>query len=375
MLSTSDGGHSAISACPRTEGPRSRVVRHTSDVEQNLDGTQGSLVSQWRQLGSLVGERSYERAATRDLRRSLSIIRQRSPEMHDQQSVTDAVSVLQRVVSDYDAGGRRTLAAGVKPEMQRRMPSGFDEHEFGFSTFHEFLEHAERAGAITLAREGPHVAVYLAGGPRATVGSGRPSSRRPKIRPDLWSAFTDWKEHWQRAWDTVNRTAIMVPPRGSRESSPDHEAMRDRLEQRPDEFVAITPVARETQLGWMRDFAARRDRQDRTLLELGLKADRPTQVFSQLARSMPGVYAAWLDAKVGHVIEVVEAWKRENGLDVELSSIAAAEPSDDERQESLGGTPAVGDGDKLRFLAHRAIDRMSALELGRLEIPLEYLAD
>lgn len=296
--------------------------------------------------------------------------------MQQDLSFADAIDLLKKVVIDYGTSGRRTLAAGVKAEMQRRGPGGFDERGLGFETFREFLLQAERAGAVVLEREGPHTAIYLAGRASNTADQLVGSKRRPRVRPDLWSAFTDWKADWVRAWDKTEREAIMLPPQeATGRARPAHDAIRQALSQTPDRFVRIDPISRETQLKWMREFAEQQDdRQAQLLLEFGLTTERPTQSFSQLARTQPGLYAAWLDTRTARVIDEVEAWRASNALTIDITAqrqdVQAPRVSEAVADAGL----ARSSDEQLRALAHKAIDRMSPAELGRLAIPLEYLA-
>jgi hypothetical protein len=282
--------------------------------------------------------------------------------------VEAAIALLREVVADFRDRGRTTLAAGIKPELQRRSHVGFDEHALGFERFSDFLEYAASQGAIEVTRHRGQPVVQLPGDAAdvAVVSSSRERSRRrPRIRPDLWEAFTNWGD-WRRAWDKTRTIAIKVAANANHDT-PAMREVRQRWEAEPHQFVEIPGIPQEEQLSWMRDFAEAQTGTTGLLLRYALKEEqRKAQAFSQAAREDPAVFNRWMDLRVQKVIDAVEDWKAQTGVDVDIYDHTITEPP---VADVTQPPPTVPDSEEeLRALAHRAIDGMTVAEL--LELPI-----
>jgi hypothetical protein len=291
----------------------------------------------------------------------------------DTAAVDAAIALLREVVTDFRERGRTTLAAGIKPELQRRSQVGFDEHALGFDRFSDFLEYAAGRGAIEVARHRGQPVVRLPGDPdqEAPIATSRERTRRrPRVRADLWETFTNWGD-WRRAWDRTRGIAIKIPASESHDTSETRE-VRQRWDAEPHRFVEIPGIPQEEQLSWMRDFAEAQTGTTGLLLRYALKEEqRKAQAFSQAAREDPAVFNRWMDLRVQKVVDAVEAWKARTNVDVDIYDHTIAEPP---AAEVTQPPPTIASSEEeLRALAHRAIDGMTVAELLQLPIKLGHV--
>lgn len=296
--------------------------------------------------------------------------------MSDSPPLEEALALLRAVVADFRARGRTTLAAGIKPELQRRGPDGFDEHLLGFDRFADFLEFAASRGAVVVTRAGGQPVVGLPGdrSPAARVTAREGGRRRPRVRRDIWEAFTNWG-NWRRGWDKTEQRAVRLPENTAHETS-STKATREAWDAQPDRFVEIPGIPQEEQLAWMRDFAAEQSGRTGLLLRYGLKEeDRKAQAFSEAIREEPAVFARWQDMRVQKVIDAIESWKAEQGVEIDiLEGESRAERVEVVPTEHPGPLPATLADADLRILAHRAIDAMTPEELLKLPLLLGHIA-
>jgi hypothetical protein len=284
-----------------------------------------------------------------------------------------ALRLLQSVVQDRLASGRRTHSAGLKPAMQRRSNEGFSEVRLGFATFRGFLEWAQEAGAVRLvpSPRGPDIEVYPAApGQHGAEQIPERAGQRKRIRPDLWRSFVDWRQDWRRVFDRESQEARMFP-REPHEvgDAPQHAELRAAVANDPHRFIEITPISQADQLAWMREFAdAEIDSAVKEELTSGLQAVRPAAAFAGRLRQTPTALQRWNRWREQRVADVIQEWARSNQLDLAIYDEASAPPSAPRRLvvEDL-------DDIALRTRLHEAIDRMPLAELLRLPIPLEYL--
>jgi hypothetical protein len=116
----------------------------------------------------------------------------------------------------------------------------------------------------------------------------------PAIREDLWRAFIDWSQGVARYYDTVTKQAVMLPKIPALLEPEQFRELRHRLEVEPDRFIAIEPIPMETQVGWMREFAASRsDVVLRDLLTRALAGDKPEKLFVTVLRNDPQELHLW----------------------------------------------------------------------------------
>lgn len=283
-----------------------------------------------------------------------------------------ALRLLESVVQDRLASGRRTHSAGLKPVMQRRSNEGFSELRLGFTTFRAFLEWAQDAGAVRLvpAASGPDVEVFPAASGPQQIGPAEPGRLRGRIRPDLWRCFVDWRADWRRVFDREAAEARMFP-RTPHEvgEAPQHAALRAAVANDPNRFVEITSISQDEQLAWMREFAdAEADSPLNAELRAALRTERPAGEFAARLRRTPTALHRWNRWREQRVATVIQEWAQNHQLD-----LAVYEEPQQRLAEPAGLFTERVDDETLRRRLHEAIDKMPVPDLLRLPIPLEYL--
>jgi hypothetical protein len=297
-----------------------------------------------------------------------------NPSLERQQA---AFRLLADLAQRWYAEGRRAYGAGLKPEMRALTGNAFDENELGFATFKQFLMAAADQDFVDVypAPNNSHDVYVVPKGktPSETIEA-RPSARsatEPRVRADIWKAFVDWNKAFARFYDRTSDTAHLVATTESVLDSPEIKVLREQQRMEPDRFVPITPISLEEQVGWMREFAARQQPEDQLHLMLATESSRPARDFSVAVRRSPTLASAWRRERIKRVLEVIEPWKAEHNVAVDIysppatTSIPAARPSDD----------LTIDEKRLRERVHVAIDAMSVAELLDLPIRLHYIID
>lgn len=304
-----------------------------------------------------------------------------------QVELAQAFGDLVAVVREWRRQGRSTTTAGVKSWLQSR-PQGFDEKQFGFEAFRDFVQAAEGAGHVALHRqENGHWVIALPGeAPKSSLGrdtSNEAQKGQPfDVRSDLWAAFVDWSPVQRRLWDKQTARAFMFPV--SENNSPAWETD-------PDRFTEITPATLDIQLDWMKLFAEGRPSNERDILLRALAPDAPRGQFRRELSAL-GLQPVWRTQLQRHISEFVLAWARENSVPDPLLSdklerrrSAAQQPASKKHPVSTADEPPRKpadasskrpggyDEDRLRELLHRAVDRMSLAELMSIPVRAEHL--
>lgn len=296
----------------------------------------------------------------------------------------DAFEQLADLTTRLVDGGRSTRSAGVKPALQG-LDADFDERRLGFRAFRTFLEAAEANGHITLrpVPGTPDVDVLPAGVRRVDLaGTGRPE----RIRRDLWSAFVDWRSHWERVYDRETHRVGWLPTVQLPDEAAPVTSLRTAASAEPSRYVRIEPIGQEETLEWMKGFVGRLpDGADCQMLKDALTNVRPIRAFV-IAVKRSRVKEEWGKERLEHVRAHITSWGKANDLELDLATDrqpltappelrgghVARRPVADARQSSATMGPAADD---LRDRVCRAVRAMSRAELLRLAIPLEYIVD
>ncbi|MGH3998671.1 MAG: hypothetical protein ACRDTJ_14560, partial [Pseudonocardiaceae bacterium] len=178
------------------------------------------------------------------------------------------------------------------------------------------------------------------------------------------------------------------------------QMLRKRLIENDAALVKIERVDINTQVGWMHEFVSTVPVGElRALLGHALSTVKPAKIVAGILREWPGEQTAWFDVLTAKVREHLEVWRssdaRLSELRVEsLNQTAASKPTSGHgsseapparptRPSGMATAPFEGTGstvkkvqsteDELRFLLHRAIDRMPEAELRALRLPVGYL--
>ena len=137
-------------------------------------------------------------------------------------ALTNSFHLLTSIVREFEAIARPCLGATLKPKLYAR---GFDDRQFGFRKFGDFLRSAAAAGHVRLTTTpGGDISISLPSstptnlGPPQTISS--PLSPPPiayatatfnpmgpvKVRQDLWNAFNSFSDKW--LYDVVQDRAF-----------------------------------------------------------------------------------------------------------------------------------------------------------------------
>jgi hypothetical protein len=294
-----------------------------------------------------------------------------------------AIEAVTIAVRDLHARGKQAFAAALKPELQRRF-GHFDEHALGFTSFHSFLRAAEERGNIKLVAVGPHVQALppeVASPVRIQVADQTIRLEPAKlIRRDLWRCFMDWTPGWHRLFDVERGEAVMFPEKESPLDYRDHVEARRVWRENPERFREIPAIERETQLGWMRQFAASLDdRIARSLITAAAEDEYPFREFTRVTRTVPGIAAQWNRFRVAKVAETIEAWAARWGLPLNVWEpvVSSAAPAPERTLDATSATVTTAVLDEnmesaIRQRVHRIVDRLPVTELLKIKFSIEY---
>jgi hypothetical protein len=302
-----------------------------------------------------------------------------SPTGNQRPSREAAFGRLVEVVGELQRGGRSTKSAGVKPRLAQSLGGRFDEADYGFSNFREFLTAAQQAGLVELRTAGgsPDVDVFVSAEPMTDTPG--PAGR---IRPDLWSTFMDWSPGVERLYDRQEQRARrLVPLTDAEELDSEMRTLREARAADPARFLKIEPILLSTQLSWARTFVAKLESMvDRKLLTEDLNTDRPLQQFTRRIRTMP-IGAEWASFRNRQVADVIRAWAQDNKIDLDPFApppappavIAAPRSSAIHASATETAGPAGIDIMALRTQVKDLVDRMTVEELLALPLTLGQL--
>lgn len=296
------------------------------------------------------------------------------PPGYQRPSRETAFGRLVEVVNELQRTGRSTKSAGVKPRLVQSL-GHFDEADYGFSNFREFLTAAQQAGLVELhtTDASPDVNVVVSGEPTPTA----PSSVG-RIRPDLWSTFMDWSPGVERLYDRQEQRARrLVPLTDAEDLDSEMRALREARAADPDRFLRIEPVFLATQLSWARTFVANLESSlDRKRLTEDLNTERPLQQFTRRIRMMP-IASKWASFRNRQVADVIRAWAE--NMEIDLDPFAPAPAMTAPRTSAIHtsaaetSSSAVIDIMALRAQVKDLVDRMTVEELLALPLTLGQL--
>jgi hypothetical protein len=304
--------------------------------------------------------------------------------MRDSANLQRAFDFLSHVVESRTKAGRSTLAAGVKAEMSRRMPGGFDEKgpDLLFGSFREFLDAARDAGVVDYRRaehgddleivpqagatppRGPSKSYGTAPASPSSTGSHRSrstTSRNAKrIRRDLWYAFMTWESGLMRVYDTHADIAHVLSAEPSEDEPHELKRVRQELHEWPDRYRAIEPIGEDRRLTWAREFASSLEEQTMAAaLRFALEVERPLKAFGEALQTDSVIVRRWREVQKVKVELELRDWAKREGLD--LDPFERREP-----QETGAPSPAVvGIADEpavddLRAQLHEVVDALPA---------------
>ncbi|MFY1007999.1 UPF0158 family protein [Pseudomonas juntendi] len=216
------------------------------------------------------------------------------------------------------------VGARLKQRLNRTLLNAglpaFDEKQFGFRKFSEFL--ISELGDYLLVekpREGGDIQITLkhrlAASPSSPLGTNdvpHVASAKPLpvrlIRGDVWQAFTHLNEHRKRYLDRESGKVLHFLDTDSANVALVAEASG--------RFVEIPRIDAETQLSWMQHFLAISNFPDAEASTLSQLLDQPysSQLSVLFGRALGERQAEWKRYRAERVTEIVQSWAGEHGV-------------------------------------------------------------
>jgi hypothetical protein len=303
------------------------------------------------------------------------------PSLPTQPDTASALALLREVVQDFEETGRRPFTAAIKPEMKRRNPE-FSEAKLGFVTFRDFVLEMARTKQITVEQEGSHLVLHVPGIIARRTIKPADSGERGPIRPDLWTAFVDWRDNKHRVWDTVERRALIFNREPAVDEPESETQDRKLVAEQSERFISIPYLTFEKQHSWMKEYAESvNDSTNRRLLMVLLGDERPAYAFHLFLRRSPELVQSWKTFKVERVRIAVKDWLVKNDLDEGVLRFrhhtppAAAEGPGFTSTAPHDPRKSTERTEQVRAQVMAAVERMSLPDLLRLSIPVEYMVD
>jgi hypothetical protein len=260
----------------------------------------------------------------------------------------------------------------LNAELLRRGLEPFEERAHGFRKFSDFLESSQ--DWELLRADGPgDLRVALRSSPPSSVSRTTSGTSQPRIRNDVWQAFTNPDPARRRFFNRRSADVVhfLVDDTESR--------FRQEVERAPSDFTEVVPVEGEEQLDWMRQFIAGLPVAPAYREALGRMAEGPysSQLNAAFTASLGEHSPSWRRHRSGMVFSRIEKWAASNSVavaqlyDVEASPPAAL-PAGGLAAAGPGGEPARHDdaGAASRARIVQLLDMLPVRDLDDVVLPL-----
>lgn len=235
--------------------------------------------------------------------------------------------------------GARLKAVLLKAASDRG--AEFSERAIGYSGFTDFV--SKSGFAAVKFRPGTDALIVPAD--EAEVLTRDEPDRRDRIRPDFWDAFVTFPvprevRGYDPIADRIVKTSGSLPP----------------------SVKPITPISRETQIQWRKEFIDALGTEGNPLTAVRSQLESPGSLglFSRTLSGYPEMRSRWSDFLARHVRDVIQAWAKEN--DVEEVWLVTSH-----RQIAEDGAT--------RARLYALLDQIPIGKLLELRIPLGWLID
>jgi len=180
----------------------------------------------------------------------------------------------------------------------------FDEKSHGYKKFSDFLTRAY-GEVFSIERQGSSgdILVSLRHLPVAKHKPATSVSQQPRIRNDIWQAFSNPDPERKRF---LNKTTMLVSHFIQGESS----VVKTEIEQNQEQFLEIEPINAQTQIEWMRGFidTIRITPSEKSALEAIINEPYSSGVNATFSRALGVNGAAWRSFRTGQVISRMKSW-------------------------------------------------------------------
>lgn len=239
---------------------------------------------------------------------------------------------------------QRMRTTVLKNRMLTATDRNFSESRWGVEKFTDFLRLFPTVVAVDSSENPPVVTLVAPDGLGEHQPAGDDSdlqiTRASRVRPDLWDGVLNYSSGAIYVWDAESARCV---------------GTSDESDSRPQ----LPTIDKNVLSEWRRDFAAIQServspRQRELLDRWGAEGGRT----SALPSSLRGLWNAELKRRV---VERLESWFRQEGLDVPDDLLVASEP-----RATGGAEPSTAN---LRSFIQRTVAAMTRRELETLELP------
>jgi hypothetical protein len=265
------------------------------------------------------------------------------------------------VTANYVSGGLPASRLGALWPRWREVNNLPEPVEIGYQKHGQILTDLAYTGRWVLAHSGtPSLTIVQKDDTLSAVAGMRPSdghtnTKVRRLKSDVWRAFT---------FEAPGQTHLYVPP-----STVLFGVSSQQIEKSAG--YPITPVPRDQQQLWLRNFADLHKTIDLDAIEKALNAT-PWFIHVQkyLSSLIPPLTEEWNHFRAEHIFNEVMKWQQEHGVpdtifDVPTPDAGSASTTCSEPQES----------GSLRDLVHRIVEQMSPPELLTMRVPLYAIID
>lgn len=295
--------------------------------------------------------------------------------MSEVNEVKELVRQLLAAADTPELGAR--LKQRLQAELERLGAPRFDERVFGYRKFSDFLKnfpddfeliHAQGPGDLRVRLKSGH---HMSWDPLLKVApqllGGVPVRELPRVRNDVWQAFTNPDPRRRRFVQRVNGQI-------NHYLEDDTESrFRAEVALEPHRFVEVSPVSPTEQLEWMRDYVTALglpDSQSKSLLRL---AEGPyTSQLNTLFTTELGEFGlGWRRRRAGRVYEHIEVWANRHHVSLQLLIEGFANLRDRSKSDGADKGRSVTDGEQLaRVRSIQIINMLSDQDVEELVLPV-----
>ncbi|WP_282944518.1 UPF0158 family protein [Cellulomonas endometrii] len=290
-----------------------------------------------------------------------------------------AFELLERALGELASRNRLSTAAAVRSEMNHLSADGFSLSPLHFDRFRDFLDAAEAAGRVNLARPaaglGSDTMVSLPG--RPIVAPTTPTTKGEPLPKVLWQAFVRWDARLRRVAD-AQTGEVSIFPTEPVPFEPEHvTSLRAAADADPVRYVAIEPADIGQQLEWAKSFVAEVDLsdEDRAVLEQTFSSSLPLKSFTTAIRGLESQNQKWHAYRLAKVRGYVDAWSKRTGISPSSASTPVAASSASAHASYAGAPTSPVQDASVRARLLRAIGSMTLEELLELRLPARLLLD
>lgn len=193
------------------------------------------------------------------------------------------------------------------------LPS-FDEREFGFRKFADFLEKTQSDILKVDRSDSTDISVSLLGKASSPTANVRHAveTEQTAIRSDVWQAFTNNNTLRKRFF---NKQTLAINHFIENDKSPASQ----EVALSPEKFIEINPVSEAEQINWMNEYLRTVPLQDseKSPLEALTKQSYSSVLNSTFTRALGEKGAGWRHFRTHRVNEAIERWALSNNVPLE----------------------------------------------------------